>query len=105
MSPAPAVLHSLYRNMEAKSDRLAKCKARLHRLESCLPVASLMLPDLFPVIARGVTIVAALTPTCMESLQKWRGFNYTDFEIFKNAGARRTLVRGVARSGVTMGYA
>jgi len=91
--------------MEAKSDRLAKCKARLHRLESCLPVASLMLPDLFPVIARGVTIVAALTPTCMESLQKWRGFNYTDFEIFKNAGARRTLVRGVARSGVTMGYA
>ncbi len=88
--------------MEAKSDRLAKCKARLYRLESCLPVASLMLPDLFPLIARGVTIIAALIPTCMEALQKWRGFNYTDFEDFKNVRARRTLVRGVDRSGVTM---
>jgi hypothetical protein len=39
-----------------------------------------MLPDLFP------AIVAALIPTCVESLQKWRGFNYTDFEDFKTPG-------------------
>jgi hypothetical protein len=66
--------------MEAKSDRPAKCQVRLHRLETRLPVTSLMLPDLFP------AIVAALIPTCVESLQKWRGFNYTDFEDFKTPG-------------------